>query len=185
MSYILKSRMYREELLRWILIVALGLWAITASVAYLRMKPQTIVIGVSDDASYLIETESKAHVAKEKVLFLSKFIDSYYAFDEKTFDMKMTRAGDFMSQDLWQIKQPEILKVKAALIASPYTQTLKVLNIDDLGEGKVEAMVLVGVTKKLTTGSARVKITMRIQDKLRDLTSAYPFEVTEFSDATL
>ncbi|RYZ93133.1 MAG: hypothetical protein EOP06_02085 [Proteobacteria bacterium] len=185
MQYLLKSRMYREELLRWILIIVLALWALTVTVAYLRSRPQTIVIGVSDDASYLIETRSQSHEAKEKLTYLKAFIANYYSFNEKNYDAKMSRAGDSMSQDLWQSKQAEILKIKASLASNPYSQEIKLLSVDDLGDGKIEALTMVMVRRKLNVTPVKLKISLKVEAKARDQASPYPFEVTELSDATL
>ena len=52
MNYLFKSRFYREELLRWILIVAVTLWALSATFIAVTRRDKTIVIAVSDDSSY-------------------------------------------------------------------------------------------------------------------------------------
>ena len=73
-QYWLRSRFVREEVLRLSLIVALGLWAITATAVALLKTEKTILIGVSDDSSYVISNSNETLRRKEVVSFIRSFI---------------------------------------------------------------------------------------------------------------
>lgn len=184
-QYVLKSRMYREELLRWSLILALLLWALTASVAYIRSEEKVILIGVSDEMTYLIQTSNKKLEAKEKLSFLTHFLGIYFSFDKSNYADRMSQSGDLMSEDLWALKNTEILKIKSNLETDPYSQKIQVLSIDDLGDGKIEVRARMTVNRKITSESVNIKINLKVGTRTRNSNSPWPYEIQELSDETL
>ncbi|RYZ89888.1 MAG: hypothetical protein EOP06_08670 [Proteobacteria bacterium] len=185
MNYVLRSRMYREELLRWALIIALFCWAVVATAVAATTKSQILVIGVSDNESYLISEVNAAHEQKEVVAFLQKFIGRYYGFDEKTFGESISGAGDMMSEDLWALKQPEIQKLATNLKVDPLSQSVSILSLDKIDEGKFEALIRLEIRRKLDVAKVDVRVSMKIEKRERNAQNVWPYELVEVSDAVL
>lgn len=185
MSYVLKSRLYREEMLKWALVIALFAWAITATVVAASAKNEIVLVGVSDNESYLITPENKAHEQKELVGFVRKYLSLYYSFDEKTFAQNISAAGDLMSEELWIAKQPELEKLAANLKTDPLSQHANILSLDYLEDGKYEASIELVIHRKLDRAKALVKVNLRLERRIRTSNNVWPYEVTELTDAVL
>lgn len=177
--------MYREELLRWGLIAALSAWALTATIALAMKSDRTILIGVSDDSSYLIEATNLSIQRKELGSFAKTFVDFYYSFDENSYETRLSRAGDLMSSDLWELKSQEFQKMKAALAKDPLSQTAMVLSIDESATNFVEALVAIRIHRKLESRTAKLKVSIKVTPRERTPENPWPYEVVEITDATL
>lgn len=184
-NYILKSRLYREELLRWLLIVSLLAWAITATAIAATTKSQIYLIGVSSDESYLITPENRSHERSELLAFIKKYLDLYYTFDEKSFGQNISSAGDMMSEDLWLSKQPEIERLSTNLKTDPLSQKATILSLDQLDEGKYEAIVQLEIRRKLDVTKVQVRVNLRTESRERTATNVWPYQVVELVDAVL
>ncbi len=182
-QYLFKSRFFREELLRWGLIVALAAWALTATLALILKRERTILIGVSDDSSYLIQEVNPSVQRKELASFIKAFVSQYYSFEAATYEARLSRAGDFMSQELWQLKQSEILKMKDALSKDPLSQRASIVSIDEIGDGKLEVLLAVAVQKRLRTTQVRLTVSLKIENQKRTLENTWPYRIVEITDA--
>ncbi|MBN8540724.1 MAG: hypothetical protein J0L82_10095 [Deltaproteobacteria bacterium] len=184
-QYWLRSRFIREEVLRLGLIIVLGLWAVSATVFAVLKKDRTILIGVADDASYVISDSNEALRRKEIVSFVRSFIENYYVFTPSNHAEKISRAGDIMASALWESKRADLKQVNERLKTEPLVQTAKILSIDLVDRETIEAALQITILKRIETISTNLKVTLTVRPIERTETNPWPFEITEVRDETL
>lgn len=181
-QYWLKSRFIREEALRLALIAALSLWAITATLVALLKTEKTILIGVSDEASYVISQSNEAVKRKEIASFVRSFIENYFEFTPSNHAEKISLAGDLMAKSLWDEKRPNLLKINERLKSEPLIQSAKILSIDLINEETVEALLEIHIAKRIESVSTNLKVTLKVRPHERTETNPWPYEITEVKD---
>ena len=184
-QYWLRSRFIREEALRAALFAALTLWAVTATTVALLKTEKMILIGVSDDASYVISQSNETLRRKEIVSFVRAFISNYYEFSPSNHAEKISRAGDVMASTLWESKRADLLQINERLKTEPLVQTSKVLSIDLLDDETVEVLLQIHIAKRIESVSTNLKVTLKVRPHERSESNPWPFEISEVSDAVL
>jgi hypothetical protein len=181
-QYWLKSRFIREEVLRLLLITALALWALTATAVALLKTEKTVLIGVADEASYVISQSNETIKRREIASFVRSFIESYFEFTPNNHAEKISRAGDLMAKSLWDEKLPNLLKINERLKTEPLIQSAKIHSIDLINEETVEAMLQVQITKRIESITTNLKVTLKVRPHERTESNPWPFEITEVKD---
>ena len=181
-QYWLKSRFIRDEVLRLLLITALFLWAVTATVVALLKTEKTILIGVADEASYVISQSNESVKRKEITNFVRTFISNYYDFSPSNHAEKISRSGDLMAKGLWDEKRPELLKINERLKTEPLVQTVKILSIDLINEETVEALLQIQISKRIESITTNLKVTLKLRPYERSESNPWPFEITGAKD---
>jgi len=183
--YWLRSRFIREEVLRLSLVIVLGLWATSATLIAVLKKNETILIGVADDASYIISGSNESLRRKEIVSFVRLFVANYYEFTPTNHAEKISRAGDAMASALWESKREELKLFNERLKTEPLVQTAKVLSIDLIDEETIEVALQIQIAKRIETILTNLKVTLKVRSHQRTDSNPWPFEITEVSDAAL
>lgn len=183
--YWLRSRFIREEVLRLGLIIALTLWATSATLIAVLKKDRTILIGVTDDASYVISDSNEALRRKEIVSFVRTFVENYYEFTPTNHAEKISRAGDVMASGLWESKRADLKQVNDRLKTDPLVQTAKIVSIDLIDETTIEATLQIAILKRIETISTNLKVTLKVRPHERTESNPWPYEIAEVSDAVL
>lgn len=184
-QYWLRSRFIREEVLRASLVATLLCWAITATVVALMKTEKTILIGISDDASYVISQSNETLRRKEIVSFVRGFVSNYYEFSPNNHAEKISRAGDMMASSLWESKRADLQRINERLKTEPLVQTSKVLSIDLLDDETVEVLLQIHIAKRIESIATNLKVTLKVRGHERSESNPWPFEISEVSDAVL
>jgi hypothetical protein len=184
MSILLKSKLIRSELKHWALIVILFLWALVATVFASVNRDKVLLVGIDDSGTRLITNQSDRLLKSELKSFLMNFFDLYYSYDEKTFLTQVGKATDLFSQDLWNQEKSKLYELNTKLQKVPLTQSFKVESIDRLEDGKIEAILLIGVKTRLAEQHVRLKVNLTYKPTERTETNTYPYTITELTDAT-
>ena len=185
MSYMLRSRFVREEFLKWALSLALLLWAITATAWALSKTTRTVLIGVSDENSYVIAAENASLQKKELLSFAKEFLLSFYQYNPESFGTQISRAGDLMSTDCWEQHKAQLATVGERLKKEPLSQTAVVDSIEAVDDENFEAVLSLAVNRKLDTSRVKVRVSLKISKKRRSESNPWPFEILEFRDAII
>ncbi|MDZ4084483.1 MAG: hypothetical protein U1E10_16180, partial [Bdellovibrionales bacterium] len=151
------------------------------AVALLKTE-KTILIGVADEASYVISQSNEAVKRKEITSFVRSFISNYYEFSPSTHAEKISLAGDLMAKSLWDEKRPNLLKINERLKTEPLVQTAKILSIDLINEETVEAMLQLQITKRIESITTNLKVNLKVRPQERTETNPWPIEITEVKD---
>ena len=185
MEYLFSSRFYREEALRWLLIGALAVWALSATIFALTKKDSLVVIAVGDDSSYVVKDTNTSRDKKELLNFTKVIVEKLYTFTPVSFDKNLTEVSDLMSADLWTSKRDEYQRLSAKLKVDPLTQTSKIISVDDLGEGRLSLLVDIEIRHKLETKLARLKVELEIKKRGRSEMNPWMYELEGVQDASL
>lgn len=181
----LRSRFIREEILKWALTFVFATWAVVASSVALMKQDRVILVGVSDDSTYLIQGTNEHSKRKEVSSFIRNFIANYYSFSPANHAEQMGRAGDLMEKGLWDQKRESLLKINERLKVEPLIQKAEILSIDLLASDHAEAVVALTIFQKIEKVEAKLKVSIKFRDRSRTESNPWPFAITEVSDATL
>jgi len=181
----LKSKLLREEIKHWLLIISLTLWAVLASTFALRNNSKTILIGIDDSGSRLITETNDRILQSELKNFIKYFVDRYYMYDEKTYADQISAASDLMNPGLWESQKPKLLEIKEKLQKMPLVQLAEIESLDKVDNDKVEGVLNLIIKSKLTEHKVKLKIVLRISKSPRTEQNPWGYEITELSDVVL
>lgn len=185
MSYLFKSRLLREEIYKWMLIVALFAWAVTATTVAFSKQEKILLIGTSDQGSFLISRTEEQVLEKERLELLKKFLSLYYSVDPSSYLERVSQAGDLMSKEFWEVKRSSFLEIKKKLDENPLTQTSRIKSIDLIGENVFEVVLELTVFQKLSENKTLLRSTVQLERHNRTEINPWPYEVVEVKDELL
>jgi hypothetical protein len=177
MSLIFRSKLIRNEITHWALVVALLLWALTASLYSFSKKDQLILIALDENGTHLITKADDRLLQLELKNFIQNFISTFYDYDEKSFSEKMNKATDLMSEPLWLSQKENIQKIQKNLQENPLSQTPEIESLDLIGDSKIEALVGLKVTSRLREEKVFLKVTLEFKKHERSLQNPWGYEV--------
>ncbi|AZZ37318.1 hypothetical protein CIK05_11130 [Bdellovibrio sp. qaytius] len=181
----LKSKLLREEIKHWLLILSLGFWALLASLFALKNNTKTILIGIDDSGSRLISETNDRILQNELKNFIKYFVERYYIYDEKTYADQMSLASDLMAPDLWEMQKPKLLEIKEKIQKLPLVQLAEIESLDKVDNDKIEGVLNLIIKSKITEHKVRLKITLKIAKSPRTEQNPWGFEIVELSDVVL
>lgn len=181
----LKSKLLREEIKHWLLIFALSVWAIFATVFALRNNSKTMLIGIDESGSRLITETNDRILQNELKNFIKYFVERYYIYDEKTYADQISNASELMNSELWEIQKPKLLEIKEKLQRMPLVQLAEIESLDKVDNDKIEGVLNLTIKSKLSEHKVKLKINLRISKAPRTEQNPWGFEITELSDAVL
>lgn len=182
---IIKSKLYREEIKHWLLVTSLILWAALASVFALKNESKTILIGIDENGSKIINDSNDRILQNELKNFLKSFLLTYYGYDEKSFSSQIESASNLMSLELWERAKPRLLEQKEKLSKFPLTQIPDIESIDMIEQGKIEAILNLSIKARLNEQKVKLKVRLSFTKGPRTELNPWGFEITEVSDVVL
>ena len=182
---IFESRLYREEFLRWSLVVALTLWGLTASLWAASKKRETLLIAISESGARVIPSSDDSALKSEATEFLKTFLGHYFNYSEATHREQIGKAADLMSADLWDRLKSKLLDVNERLKTQPLTQKSEIESIDRTGENAFESVLQVDVRSRMKESKARVKVSVEVRRRARTRENPWALEVVEIKDELL
>ena len=182
---IFKSKLYREEIKHWLVVISLFLWAVLASIFALRNNSKIILIGIDDYGSKIITDSNDRILQNELKNFLKSFLLTYYGYDEKSFSSQIESASNLMNFDLWERVKPKLLEQKEKLTKLPLLQVPDIESIDMIETGKIEAILNLSIKAKLNEQKVRLKVRLSFVKAPRTEMNPWGFEIVEVSDVVL
>lgn len=180
-----KSKLLREEIKHWLLLLSLGVWALFATAFALKNNSKTILIGIDESGSRLITETNDRILQNELKNFVKYFVEQYYIYDEKTFADQMSIASDLMSPELWEAQKPKLLELKEKLQKLPLVQLAEIESLDKIDSDKVEGILNLLIKSKISEHKVKLKISLKIMKSLRTEQNPWGFEIMELSDVVL
>lgn len=185
MSFILKSKLLRNEIKHWILISVLTLWGITATLYGYAKSSKLVLIAIDDTGTRLVTTNQDKLLQAELRNFIKAFLEYYFIYDEKTFREQMGRATENMSESLWTSNQEKLQALRVKLEKSPLSQSMEVESIDLVDINRIEAVLNVRVRARMTEQKVRLKVNLEFRKHERTESNPWGFEITEVSDVVI
>ena len=185
MDLVFKSKLYREEYLRYGLILVQFIWGLSTTVLALRNSEQIVLIAVSKNETRVISENFDPVFDTELQNFLKKFVENYYTYNQSTFAKLTGMAADLMSESLWDKSKEKLLEVEAKLKEEPLTQESTILSIDLVMENRAEVVLEIKIKSRITEKKIRVKAIITFKPAKRSKRNPWGFEITEIQDAIL
>ena len=182
---IFKSKLYREEIKHWILIVCLFSWASITTVFALRNTQKTLVIGIDEAGSRIISDSKDRLMQVELKQFLKYFLDQYYTYNQETFTERVGQATELMSRDLWEKEKDKLVEIKAKLDKSPLSQFSEIESVDLIDQNKVEASVKIKIKSRLSEQTLRLKVQINFKKQERSENNPWNYQIMELSDVVI
>ena len=182
---LLKSKIYREEILRWVLILALFAWAMVATVIALRAKPETLLIGLDDHGARLITDQKDRLLVTESTKLIQNFVDLYYSYNEVNHGVRVGHATDLMTEELWKKLQPELAKVQEKLSKEPLTEVAEIDSIDQLGPNRIQVLVSLTIKQRMSERVVKIRLEIGLRQRERTSSNPYGFEIVSLSESTI
>lgn len=180
-----KSRLYREELLRWSLMLVLLAWGLTSTLWAASKSREVILIGFDDSGARLVTDAKDRLLEEEAAKFIQAFVGSYLNFDAGTHQAQIGKAADLMSSELWSRQQAKLLEVNQRLQKEALEQRGEIESIDMTGDRVFEVLVAIRIKQRATASAARVKLTLELSAKERTPANPWAFEIKELRDEVL
>lgn len=174
-----KSRLYREEILRFLLIVTLFVWACVATAWALSSKSEVILISLNGKEARLVTGSDDKSLHDEPLEFIQSFMESYLNYNSETFTTQIGKASDLMAQKLWEEERQKLYEIGEKLKHNPLAQVSDIQSIDLLAENRFEVLSEIRITHRLQETRTVVKLLIRIQKRKRTRENPWAYEVVE------
>lgn len=180
------SRLYQQEIQKWILIFALLTWAVTASALALQNRKEVLIIGLSSSGTArIIESKDDRYIQEELKGFLMAFLDQYYSYDQSSFSERVGKASDLMSVDLWNTQKPKLAEIQAALTKDPLKQAATIESLDLISDSKIEAILNLQIEQRLAKRNIKLRVSIEVAPHVRTAQNPWGYEIKELSDVVL
>lgn len=180
-----RSRLYREEILRWSLMAALFLWAVTGTVWGLSRSEKFVLIAMTDQGARLVKTSDDESLRDESLKFLKAFVALYLNFDPGSYDANVGQAADMMSSDLWGRLKERLFEVSQKMKSQPLSQSAVIESVDAISANEFEVLVRLKVRQKLEASNGTLKLRLSLREKPRTEANPWRFEIVELKDELL
>lgn len=165
-----------------VIVAGLAGYTAIASVLLLRMKPQTILIGIDQYGTRVIREPGDRLLKKEKENFLKRFLALLYGYDSETFEKRVSESGDLMSDQLWSEKREEFERIGKQLKNEDLTQEVQVRELREVDDWTYQADVALKIRRKLTEATVKLRVELRIRPNPRRENNPYPYEVERYDE---
>ncbi len=185
MALIFKSKLYRDEIKHWALIVSLISTTILSSYFALKNQEKIILIGVTEGESRIISNSNDQILKFELRNFIKDFLKTYYTFDNQTYLSQMEMASDLMTKDLFEKEKPKILDLNQKLVTNSIDQRIEIESIDLLDDQNIEAKLTVKIQGKIDIKTVKLKVHIEFQKAPRSEQNPWGYEIVEVSDVVI
>lgn len=180
-----KSKLYREEFLRWTLYASLLTWALSSTYLVLKKNDKLILIGVDESGTRLITDSGDRILQNELKLFFQEFLKTYYEYDDKTFPGQIELASNLMSNDLWENQKSKLLEIKEKLSKFPLRQSMEIESIELIDNQKAEALLSLSISSKISEKTIKLKVKMTFEKHNRNEQNPWNYQIVEVQDAQM
>lgn len=179
---LLKSKLLRNEIKHWLLVMALTLWGLVATSFAFSKKEKILLIGIDDAGVRTITSQSDRLLKAQLQNFMFEFLKLYYAYDEKSFLSNVGKATDLFSEDLWNQKKTELSELNSKLQKNPLTQKLQVEAIDLIENGKIETSLLLKIHSRLNTQEVKLQVFIEYKESERSSSNPWGYQITGITE---
>lgn len=132
-------RLYKNEIAVFSLVISLMLWGVVTSYLAFKNNSQVILIGKNEGSYQLITEEEMTPI--ETGNFIRHFLALTLNFNDESYRKHISLAGDLMTEELWQSRKPEFIKMAGFIKKHKVTQSAEILKIEKNENGFYEVKV--------------------------------------------
>ena len=119
---------YKNEMILFLLLLSLFLWAGLASIFAFQNKEKMILIG-STDGFYHVINKNHEQSSIETENFIRHFLALSLNFDKSSYRRNVGLAGDLMTDKLWEEKQSEFKEMDSYIRDQKIIQSSEIVSI--------------------------------------------------------
>lgn len=184
---LLRSKLYRELVLYWSILLLLLGWSLVATFAYFNKNDKLILIGISETDTRII-TDTKDRLLQNELLnFITFFITSYYNYDSSTFSSQLDRASNLISSSLWESLKPKLIDLKTKLEEVQLKQAAEIESIDLIEQNIVDVLISITITRsdRISDYRAKLKVRLNLSQNNRNEMNPWPYEIINIDEHNL
>lgn len=155
----------------------LVIYGIAVTIALIKMKPRTILIGIDGRNTRVITQDTDALLESEKINFMMAFFETYYSFDSETYPVKAKEAKKMMSPGLWQKKKEELEHVEKKIHEENLKQNQELLSFDQIDKTSYLANLRIRIERRGTVTEFPLRVLLKLKKRIREDDIPYPIEV--------
>jgi hypothetical protein len=167
-----------------LLVLALA-WAGYSSFMAARNKPEVVLIGFDGNGARIIQSQNDPLLLQERTRFVKDVLFRLYNYDAESYAQRISSAGHLMSDAAWVEQEKTFKKTVEQMKTRSLRAEAKLLDLRELDEQNFEADVSVRITERLVTHEVRMRITLSIGPRKRNVENPYAWEVTTFHENEL
>ena len=174
-------KLFKFEMTLISLIIALLFWGLSMSFLAFQNKSQVLLIGKTKEGFKLIkaddETQDKGSL--EALNFIRHFIGLTFNYDSKSYVRHISLAGDLMSENLWDNKEPEFKKQASFIKKNKISQSSELLSVTrKSNQYEVEVINYLFKNGNLTKGNKI--IILSLTHNQRSFENPWRYNVSDF-----
>lgn len=174
---------YREKFLLGVLIVSLLIWALGASVLFLRVEPETILVNSTEYGLEVIGAEKSDSIFKDhQENFIRRFVAVYLNYDSKSFADQMAKSGDLMSQACFEKGVEGFNELYKKLSSLSLTQSAEIESITRIKPTIFDSVISVWTVQNSRDQKTRLKLTLELRKTQRNKQNPWGMEVVSVKE---
>lgn len=179
----LAIEIHKTRILVGSIIVALLLWAITASIFLLIHDEKTVLISVENGRARILSADSESK--EEAAAFIKNVLENLYNFNTESFSKNVGLAVDAMSAELWSKEKEKFLSLKNTLKENNISQSAIIEKINLLEDGRYEAVLNVLLNIRVSREAFTQKVILGLKKIKRSEQNPWGLEVVELNEARM
>ena len=174
------------SILKSTLLLSLLLYSLVCTVAIVRMRPTTLVIGIDSYGTRIIETKDDRLIRLERHNFVKTFLTQMYNYNSaESFNKSVSSAGDLMSSETWKRREHEFNQMVESLKGNEVQQVADLEDLREIDPVSYEADLKLTIKTKLNEKIVKVRVVMNLKPVSRTTINPYPWEISVYEEHVL
>ncbi len=152
-------------------------WAVTSTVYALRNRPEPMLIGLDENGTRLITSQTDPLVESERLKFVKEFLYLYYNYQPDNYVAQMNKAGASMSDTLWEQSKTELARIESQMKTEKIAQEAKLSDLRVISPTEYEADLDIVIRHRLIDKQVKYRAALKLSSRRRSTTNPYAWEV--------
>jgi hypothetical protein len=172
----------KRHLIMGLLLSALVIWAMTATILALRAKNETTLIGIDKNGTRIITQAEDPLFKTEVVNFIRRFVSLLYNFDSTTFVDNVGSASDLMALPLWTQQKGKIVTLGETVKKESITHAAVVQKIT-MKDGKYQVLIETNEMVRMKNAKRLLKLEITLAQVERTARNPWGMEVSKLEES--
>lgn len=164
------------------LVSGLFLWGLTATLYAISKESKTVLIGIDDNGTRVIENKEDPLFKTEVVAFIRHFSLLLYNFDQNTYVENVGSASDLMSVNLWEQLESKLKAKREVVSAKSISHSGIIEQIIKLDDHVYEVQIQGYEQRNLKRVQRKLKLQVRLNKTERTNMNPWGMEVDEIKE---
>ncbi len=170
-------KLYKKEFILSSLFICLFLWASFMSILIFNQKNEILVITKDRGFFEVLKKEKETNLEVQN--FLRHFIGLSLNFDKNSYDKNISKAGDMMSDALWNKQRKDFIKTSFYIKENQIIQTTQIIEVKEITDRTYEIKVENIKFKKGKTDKSFKKLVIHLSNNQRNYKNPWRYYVSD------